>query len=49
LGALADIFDAHGLTYEYVDFFATPEARPILDGVAGLGVLGGPMNGDEND
>lgn len=49
LGSLAGVFRRAGLTYEYVDLADDPlrsfDPRPL----AGLVVLGGPMNVDETD
>lgn len=46
-GSLAAAFARHGVGVRTVDFFADPLARPALDGIAGLVVMGGPMNVDE--
>lgn len=46
-GRLDPALRARGIATRTVDFFADAQASPSLDGVAGLLVMGGPMNVDE--
>ncbi|MBI4504634.1 MAG: gamma-glutamyl-gamma-aminobutyrate hydrolase family protein [Chloroflexi bacterium] len=46
-GSLATAFARQGVGVRLVDMFADPPAHLALDGVAGLVVMGGPMNVDE--
>ncbi|MBT8144192.1 MAG: gamma-glutamyl-gamma-aminobutyrate hydrolase family protein [Gammaproteobacteria bacterium] len=47
LGTLDPILRDAGFRIRYVNFGREPDARPTLDGYAGLVVLGGPMNVDQ--
>jgi GMP synthase (glutamine-hydrolysing) len=49
LGSLESLIAAAGLTYKYVDQFAETPERIDLASLAGLIVLGGPMNVDQID
>jgi GMP synthase (glutamine-hydrolysing) len=49
VAALAAPLRKRGFHIRCVNFNRTPEARPSLDGYAGLVVLGGPMNVDQID
>jgi len=49
LGVLEDVFRQAGLVYSYVDLFEEVPRQLNLEQVAGLVVLGGPMNVDETE
>lgn len=49
LGTLEDAFRQAGLVYSYVDLFDEVPRQLNLEQVAGIVVLGGPMNVDETD
>lgn len=44
LGTLNPLLKSYGFRIKYVNFSRDPEARPSLDGYAGLILLGGPMS-----
>jgi GMP synthase (glutamine-hydrolysing) len=48
-GTLADALGAAGLRSEYVPLYGAAPPQPDLDRLAGLVVLGGPMNVDQTD
>lgn len=47
LGLLEDILHGAGLSFRYVDMFDRPDRKINLDRLAGLVVMGGPMNVDD--
>ncbi len=49
LGIFNPLLKEAGFRIRYVNYGRDPEARPKLDGYAGLVVLGGPMNVDQID
>jgi GMP synthase-like glutamine amidotransferase len=44
MGYLADVLDRECVSYRYVD---TPESAPLLEGIEGLVVMGGPMSAND--
>ena len=48
-GTLADLLRERDLSSHYVDMFDSPPERIDVDGLAGLIVMGGPMNVDQTD